>query len=122
MRKQTYLMTLHTPLAQNLLKNLILLNILAKLILQLLLARRIKHPLLSVLGHQYLPASHHVHHGDAAVGLPLAQLLFALDKDAELVAAAALVEDLGLGGVAAGHGCGDGEFALGVGVLVKGRG
>jgi len=100
---RTYLRALHTSLLKNLLENIILLGVLAKLVLKLLLAGRVEDTLLAVFGDEHLPPSHNVNHGNRAISLPLLKLLYALDEDAELVAGAALVEDLGLGGVAAGH-------------------
>jgi hypothetical protein len=62
--------------------------------------------LVNSLGYKNLPPSHNVRHRNTAIRLPLLQRLLALDKDAELlVASAALVEDLGLGRVAASHDC-----------------
>ena len=100
---RTYLRALHTTLLKNLLENIILLGILAKLVLKLLLASRVEDTLLAVFRNKHLPTRNNVDHGNRAISLPLLKLLYALDEDAELVAGAALVEDLGLGGVAAGH-------------------
>lgn len=95
---------LDTALSEDLLHDLILVAG-AELVLKLSLASGVEDTLLAVLRDHNLPASDNLGHGDTAVGLPLLKLFLALDEDGELIAVAALVEDLSLRSVSASHCC-----------------
>jgi len=95
---------LHIPTRQDFLNNLVLVRR-AELVLKLLSARRIQYALLAVSRNQNLPPSNNIAQCNTGVSLPFLQLLLALNENSKLLAAAALVKDLGLLGIAAGHGC-----------------